>query len=156
MKGSLQADRLEEMMSRHPLFRDYTLELPVVRIRRNTLKQLAINDVLLLHMDLLRLCIYMSGQYVADATLLACGRYRMIRCLPPLPAEKVQEKGKYESLHCLLGSFKSKSVEAGMEIDIEGIGLNKVSLVHKGKTIAGGMLVNVNNEIAVKIEKVEQ
>ena len=50
--------------------------------------------------------------------------------------------------------MQSKALEIGSTIDITHVDLEKVSLVLDCKTIAEGYLVNVDEEIAIQIKKV--
>ena len=50
--------------------------------------------------------------------------------------------------------MQSKALEIGSTIDITHVDLEKVTLVAEGKMIAEGSLVNVDEEIAIQIKKV--
>ena len=61
---------------------------------------------------------------------------------------------KYDTLKLSFGTVQSKVLEVGETIDITHIDLGYVTLLSENKKLAEGSLINVDNEIAIKIEKV--
>ncbi len=155
MKGDTQLKRLEEMMLRQDLLRDYMLGLPRVQIKHAALKRLKEGDVILLHQNRLRLQVYDNGIAVAEGLPVRCASKLMLPISLKKPSAQQRAKGKKKAmLICALGSIRSKRLSAEESLDISDIDLSDAILVHDRKEIARGILVNVNNEIAVKITKV--
>jgi len=67
---------------------------------------------------------------------------------------KQSDSKKYKTLKNSFGTVQSKALEIGSTIDITHLDLEKVTLVSEGKMIAEGSLVNVDEEIAIQIKKV--
>lgn len=61
---------------------------------------------------------------------------------------------KYKILKISFGSVQTKALEIGSTIDITHVDLENVALASEGKMIAEGSLVNVDEEIAIQIKKV--
>ena len=67
---------------------------------------------------------------------------------------KQYDSKKYKTLKISFGTVQSKALEIGSTIDITDVDLEKVTLMSEGKQIAEGSLVNVDEEIAIQIKKV--
>ncbi len=67
---------------------------------------------------------------------------------------KQPDSKKYKMLKISFGTVQSKALEIGSTMDITHLDLEKVTLVSEGKIIAEGSLVNVDEEIAIQIKKV--
>ena len=67
---------------------------------------------------------------------------------------KQLDSKKYKTLKISFGTVQSKALEIGSTIDITHLDLEKVTLISEGTTIAEGSLVNVDEEIAIQIKKV--
>jgi hypothetical protein len=69
---------------------------------------------------------------------------------------KSTDSKKYENVKLIFGNIQSRTLTVGHMIDITQINLEKVTLVSQERKIATASLINVDSEIAVKIEKVEK
>lgn len=67
---------------------------------------------------------------------------------------KQYDNKKYKVLKISFGTVQSKALKPGSTIDITDVDLEQVTLVSEGKPIAEGSLVNVDEEIAIQIKKV--
>jgi hypothetical protein len=155
MKHETQALHLAEMMQKHVSYPTYELTLPLVKVRNNKLKKLNENDLLLTGIDRLELLL-MNGN-----TIYATIRLRMMKNAHGTEIVHVAEdtieqsdSKKYKILKISFGTVQSKALEIGSTIDITHVDLEKVTLVSEGKMIAEGSLVNVDEEIAIQIKKV--
>ena len=155
MKHETQALHLAKMMQKHVCYPTYDLTLPLVTVRRNKLKKLNENDLLLIGVDRLELLL-MNGN-----TIYATMRLRMMKNAHGAEIVHVAEdtieqsdSKKYKILKISFGTVQSKALEIGSTIDITHVDLEKVTLVSEGKKIAEGSLVNVDEEIAIQIKKV--
>ena len=155
MKHETQALHLANMMQKHVSYPTYELTLPLVKVRNNKLKKLNENDLLLTGIDRLELLL-MNGN-----TIYATMRLRMMKNAHGAEIVHVAEdtieqsdSKKYKILKISFGTVQSKALEIGSTIDITHVDLEKVTLVSECKIIAEGSLVNVDEEIAIKIKKV--
>lgn len=67
---------------------------------------------------------------------------------------KRYDSKKYKILKISFGTVQSKALKLGSTIDIADVDLEQVTLVSEGKPIAEGSLVNIDEEIAIQIKKV--
>jgi hypothetical protein len=155
MKHETQALHLARMMQKHVSYPTYELTLPLVRVQSNKLKKLNENDLLLTGIDRLELLL-MNGN-----TIYATMRLRPMKNMHGaeiihLDEDTIEQSDskKYKILKISFGTVQSKALEIGSTIDITHIDLEKVTLVSEDKMIAEGSLVNVDEEIAIQIKKV--
>ena len=155
MKHETQAHHLAEIMQKHISYPTYDLTLPPVRVRSNKLKKLSVNDLLLIGVDRLELLL-MNGN-----TIYATMRLRPMKNMHRaeiihLAEDTIEQPDskKYKILKISFGTVQSKALEIGSTIDITHIDLEKVTLASEDKMIAEGSLVNVDEEIAIQIKKV--
>ena len=155
MKSETQAFYLAKMMQEHTRYPKYELSLPLVAVSNSKLKKLAVDDVLLLGLDVLEF-VLMDGERIC-ANLLLKQMENMheieIYNLDIASYRQIDSK-KYKTLNCSFGTVQSKVLEVGHRIDITHMDLNKVDLVVEGIKLAEGSLVNVDEEISIKIDKV--
>ncbi len=155
MKHETQAFHLAKMMQQHLSCSTYDLTLPFVTVRSSKLKKLSLNDIILTGFDRLELSL-MNGNTIY-ATMRLRSMYNAHRAEIVQVAEdtiKQLDSKKYKMLKISFGSVQSKALEIGSTIDITHLDLEKVTLVSEGTAIAEGSLVNVNEEIAIQIKKV--
>ena len=155
MKHETQALHLARMMQKHVSYPTYELTLPLVKIQSNKLKKLNENDLLLTGIDRLELLL-MNGNTIY-ATMRLRPMKNMHRAEIIHLAEdtiKQSDSKKYKVLKISFGTVQSKALEIGSRIDITHVDLDKVTLVSEDKMIAEGSLVNVDEEIAIQIKKV--
>jgi len=156
MKSEAQAFRLAKMMQNHADYPKYELALPLIMVRSNKLKRLSVEDVLLVGFDTLEFLLIDGDTICANIRLKQKGNMygAEIINLKTDTIEPINSK-KYKILNISFGTVQTKELEVGIMIDITHIDLEKVKLVLAGETIAEGSLVNVDEEIAIKIKKVK-
>ena len=155
MKHETQALHLAEMMQKHTRYLTYELTLPLVTVRSNKLKKLSVDDVLLIGVDRLEFLLMDEDTICANTRLKPMGNAHGAEIVY-LTEDTIKQSDskKYKTLKISFGTVQSKALEIGSTIDITHVDLEKVRLVSDDKTIAEGSLVNVDEEIAIKIKKV--
>ena len=155
MKNETQAIHLAKMMQRHIHTANYELALPSVMIPRKKLKKLSVDDVLLTGFDRLEFILIDRDTICANIQLKQSEKESRVEIteLTKEPLEQSDSK-KYKVLNFFFGTVKSRGLELGSTIDITHLDIEKVSLVSEGEIIAEGFLVNVDEEIAIQIKKV--
>ncbi len=156
MKSETQALHLAKIMQDHTRYPAYELTLPLVMVQSKKLKKLSVDDVLLAGFDRLEfvlidgniICANMQLKYMENAHGLEIV-YLVEDTI------KWSDSKKYKTLKISFGTVHSKALEIGSAIDITHIDLEKVTLVVEDKMIAEGSLINVDEEIAIKIKKVK-
>ncbi|GIT97453.1 hypothetical protein [Sulfurovum sp. TSL1] len=155
MKHETQAFHLAKMMQRHVNYPTYDLTLPLVTVRSTKLKKLSVNDIILTGFDTLVLSLMNGNTICANIRLKPMHNVHQAEIVDV--AEDTIEQSdskKYKILKVSLGSVQTKALEIGSTIDITHVDLKNVALVSEGKMIAEGSLVNVDEEIAIQIKKV--
>jgi len=155
MKRETQAQRLAEMVQNQIQYPAYKLAFPLLEVRRSKLKKLSVDDVLLTGFDRFEF-VLIDGKSVCARTVFGyAGNIPKIE-ITDLSEDTIEDSGnkKYSILECSFGTVKSKVLELKHAIDITHIDLEQVSLSSEGKAIAQGILVNVDEEIAIQIKKV--
>lgn len=158
MKRENQALRLAQMMqNRVTAYPSYELALPLVEIGHSKLKKLSIDDVVLLGLDDLEFILIENENICANLAL------KMIDescCLEIMNIDKQSVKSyhskKYQTLKISFGKLQSRKLDVGYRIDITQRPLQEVTVIVEGNKYANGSLINVDGELAVKIDKVEK
>jgi len=153
-----QALRLAQMMQKKvTTFPSYELALPLVEVGRIKLKNLSVDDVLLLGLDDLAFVLTKNENIYAGLSLKIIDNsvYLEIINIDKYPIESYDSK-KYQTLKISLGNLQSRKLDIGYKIDITQRSLQNVIITVEGNKYASGSLVNVDGELAVKIEKVEE
>jgi hypothetical protein len=155
MKGESQASHLENLMREHPLVAGYALTLPAVELKRTARKKMQVGDILLLHLNALELHLYREGMYMAEVSM-ECGLDKVTvshiaKSENPL---KMNNSKKYETLLCLFGTLRSKTLKKGLSLDISSLDMTSLTLFANGKKFALGRPVWVEKKVAVEITKV--
>ena len=155
MKSETQAFHLAKMMQDHTLYTKYELTLPLVSVRSTKLKNLSLDDVLLLGLNVLEFVLMDAESICANVVLKEMENIHELE-ITHLGEEAIKpiDSKKYDTLKLSFGTLQSKVLEVGETIDITHIDLGKVTLVSEGEKLAEGSLINVDNEIAIKIDKV--
>jgi len=155
MRGETQALRLEKMMQRQHFTPEYELILPLMQIKKNTLKKLSKKDVLLLGLTSLEMHLLSGNEICAKVMVsnIENGHTIKITDIGKSTVEQYDSK-KYEVLKCSFGKVQSRTLELGHTIGITALNMQEIHLMVKDKNIAKCSLVNVDNEIAIQIEKV--
>ncbi len=155
MKHETQALHLAKMMQKHTSYPTYELTLPLVTVRSNKLKKLSVDDILLIGIDTLEFLLVDGDTICANTRLKAMENAHGVE-ISYLKNDTIRQfdSKKYKVLKISFGTVQSKALEIGSRIDITHVDLEKVSLVSEDKMIAEGSLVNVDDEIAIQIKKV--
>lgn len=155
MKSETQAFHLAKMMQDHTHYPKYELALPLVSIRSKNLKKLSLDDVLLLGLNVLEFVLMDAESMCANVVLKDMENIHELEIVH-LDEDTVYpvDSKKYDTLRLSFGTVQSKVLEVGETIDITHIDLGYVTLLSENKKLAEGSLINVDNEIAIKIEKV--
>ncbi|PTB83986.1 hypothetical protein C9926_00025 [Sulfurovum lithotrophicum] len=155
MNGKTQANRLSELMQNKGTLPSYELALPLVTVRSSSLKKLASEDVLLLGLSRLECVLIQDGTVCANVVLNKQNKRHVLEVVEKNEVIKHNESKKYEHIKLSFGMIQSRVISMGHTIDLAQIDVNNVSLVLNEKKIATASLINVDGEIAVKIDKVE-
>ena len=155
MRSDTQAFHLEKMMQKHKLYHEYELALLPIQVKRNALKNLAPGDLFLLGLDSLEMILLEEKNILANVLLDESGNSSKVKIIDcNRYAIKQPNSKKYQIVTFSFGMLQSRKLEAGCKIEIAQLDLQEVSVHADGKNIAKGFLVNVDDEIAVQIDKV--
>ena len=157
MHGETQANRLAQLIQKQGNLPHYELALPLVTVRSSSLKKLDINSILLLGMNDLE-CVLMDNNAICATVVLVKLPYSYAMKVLKIDKEPVvqQDSKKSEMIKLSFGKVQSRTLDIGYTIDVSQVNLEKVTLVYREKKIATASLINVEGEIAVKIDKVEE
>jgi len=142
-------------MQKHQRNPEYALTLPAISIKKKSLKKLEAGDILLLALDHLLLLLVQENEVCASLSLDSYGdRIKMtIDKVEKSPLGRCDNK-KYETVLCSFGKVQSRVLELGHSIEIPALDFNHLTLHVNDKIIASGSLINVDDEIAIKITEV--
>jgi flagellar motor switch protein FliM len=156
MKGKTQAARLEKLMQKHQIYDKYTFALPLIKVKSNMLQKLKEGDILLLGLKSLVLVLLEGSKVYAD--LLPLGRQGNNFEVTSVQEsnESIEASPKYQVLILALDEIQRTRVNVGDIIKIENISFDEIELLVNDKKIAEGSLVNVDEKIALQINKVEE
>ncbi len=155
MKGETQAVHLAKMMQKHKLYPEYELALPLVQIKRSNLKKLTKGDILLLGFDSMNMILLKEGEICANVVINEAKNSSKIKIIDiKHNTINTNNSKKYEILKCSFGTVQSRKLEVGHSIGVSSLNLQEVNLIVEDKNIAKGSLINVDEEIAVQINKV--
>lgn len=155
MKAETQAIHLEKMMRKHHLYPEYELILCSVRVKKNVLKKLVPGDLLPLGLHRLEMILLSEENIAANVVLTQSGERCKVKIINYSKyTEESYKSKKYQAVGFSLGRLRTRQLEVGREIEITQLALHGISVQTDGKNIAKGSLVNVNDEIAVQIDKV--
>ena len=152
-----QALRLAQMVQKHGTHKSYELALPLVEVRSDKLKKLSEGDVFLLGLDSLALILIDGETIFASVVLkkLRSNHYLELIEVKKEQVDKAKHK-KFVKLRFSCGEVKIQTLKVGHSIEMAQIDLENVNLVLENKQLAVGSLISVDDEIAVKIDKVMQ
>lgn len=157
MKGETQALHLAKMMKNYIHTVPYELALPLVTVRSSKLKKLSVKNILLLDLKVLEFILIEGDTICADLRLKnRDGSYVSEIIKLQQKTIPTYDSNKYETIKLSFGECQMKSLEVGNNLDLAQFDLEKIMLMRGDKKIAEGSLVNIDNEIAVKINKVIQ
>ena len=157
MKRENQALRLAQMMqNKVTTYPSYELALPLVEVGRSKLKKLSTDSVVLLGLHDLsfvlieneNICAKLAVEMIEDRC------YLEIVNIDKQPVI-VNDSKKYQLIKISFGKLQSRKLDIGYRIDVTQRSLKDVTVILEGNKYASGSLVNVDGELALKIEKVE-
>lgn len=156
MHGETQANRLAQLIQKQGNLPHYELALPLVTVRSSSLKKLDVNSVLLLGLSDLE-CVLMDENLICATVILIKLPYGYAMQVLDVEKEPIvqHDNKKSEMIKLSFGKIQSRTLDIGHTINVSQVNLEKVTLVYKEK-IATASLINVDGEIAVKIDKVEE
>ena len=149
MKHKTQAVGLLHMVQACSLYDTYVIALPLVWVSKKRLKCLDTEDVILLGLDRFTGVLLKDGMVCADLIL---GVHGLQITQVMQEALDFKESKKHIAVMFVCANVKLNRLEAGQIIEV--VDIEAVDVIAEGKKIAKGSLVCVNNEIAVKINKV--
>lgn len=157
MKSENQALRLAQMMqNKVTAIPSYELVLPFVEVGRSKLKKLAEDDILLLGFNDLEFALIEDESICALLTFKVIGERTYLEITDiDKQSVKTYNSKKYQTLMISFGKLQSRKLDVGYRIDVTQRPLQDVTLISEGRKYASGSLVNVDGELAVKIDKVE-
>jgi len=120
-------------------------------------KKLTQGDVLLLGLEQLALVLLSEGKVCANVVIHEGHNSLKIKIIS-LEENSIEtnDSKKYEVLKCSFGMLQSRKLEVGHKIDIASLNLEKVKLFIETENRAEGILVKVDDEIAIEITKVNK
>ena len=157
MKRENQALRLAQMMqNKVTAYPSYELALPLVEVGYTKLKKLSVDDVVLLGLDDLAFVLIDNENICAELAVKVIDEscYLEIINIDKQLIKSTNSK-KYQTLKISLGKLQSRKLDVGYRIDITQRPLEDVTVMVEGNKYANGSLINVDGELAVKIDKVE-
>jgi len=157
MRGETQANHLLKMMQKHKLYPEYELALSLIQVKKNSLKKLSKGDILLLGLDSLKMILLEEGEICASVVIDESENSSKVKItqLNTSTTEQSDSK-KYETVKISFGMIQSRKLEVGHKIGLTSLGLEEITLVIEDENIAKGSLVNVDEEIAVRIDEVRR
>jgi len=157
MKAETQANKLAALVKHEKKYPEYELILPFVKIKSNSLKKLAVGDVVLLGLAHLELYLLSKANRLAKVDFIFQENKSKIKILH-VEKEPIRQDNtkKYKTVKCSFSKLQSRKFEAGFELSTEVLKLQEVTLFIENKNIATATLVNVDDEIAAQVTKVEK
>ena len=151
-----QAVRLAKMVQRHGTHKSYLLALPLVTVQSDTLKKLSVGDVFLLGLESLELILIDKETIYARVVLKKLRSKHYLELIELKEEQSTSSKRKKHVNLCFsCGEVKIQTLKVGHTIEMTQVDLAHINVVLENKNIAVGSLISVDNEIAVKIDKVE-
>jgi hypothetical protein len=155
MRDETQSLHLAQMMQKHKVYPEYELVLPLLLVKKNSVKKLSKGDVLLLGDDRLNLKLLKDDETFGNVEIDESENSRRIKIVNIQNNTDISTNSKkYETVKCSFSFLQSRIFEVDHKIDISSLNLEKVNLLIDNKKIAEGTLVNVDEEIAIEITKV--
>jgi len=155
MRAKTQSLHLSKMMQKYKPYPEYELVLPFFLVKKNSLKKLLEGDVFLLGESHLSLNLLKDDELCGNVDIEESENSRKIKIININKHMSLSsDSKKYEKIKCSFDFLQSRVFEVGHKIDISSIDLEKVNLFLGKKKIAKGILVNVDEEIAIEITKV--
>ena len=158
IEGKSQALRLAQMMqNKVTTYPSYELALPLVEVGRAKLKNLSVDDVLLLGLNDLEFVLIDNENICARVVVEMIGESCYLEIINiDKHSIKPNDSKKYQTLKVSLGELQSRKLDIGYRIDITQRSLQNVTVRIEENNYARGFLTNVDGMLAVKIDKVEK
>jgi len=155
MKGETQSIHLQKMMQQRKCYPEYALALPLFPIKKKSFKKITKSDVLLVgldHLDLILLkegeiCAKVAVENVADSTKLR------ISSLVETSENTIDSK-KYKNLLPVFATLQIRKLEVGHKVEIPTVEINETEIFSGHEKCFKGVLVMVDDEIAIEITEV--
>ena len=157
MKAETQANSLASLVKRKKKYPEYELVLPFIDVKSTKLQKLAVGDIILLGLNHLELYLLSEANVMAYVDLTVQDNRQKIKILY-LEKDTLKQTytKKYETLKCSFLKLQSRKFEVGFEVSIEEVNLQELKLFLGSNNIATATLVNVDDEIAIQVIKVEK
>jgi hypothetical protein len=156
MKDETQSLHLAQLMQEQKHYPSYELVLPSSLVKKSSIKKFSEGDVLLVGYSSLSLRLLKNDNSFANVEIEESNNSRKIKIVNIEENNSIPTQNKkYETLKYSFSFLQSRVFEVNHKIDISSIDLEKLNLVVNNKVVAQGTLVNVDDEIAIKITKVD-
>ena len=157
MNAENQANRLAKLMAKQQHIPSYELAFPPISIRSTKFQKLEVGDIFLLGLKHFTCLLLDDTMIYAEVTLCHEDNREYFKITKRIKAPDLSSGSKkYETVKCTFGNIQCRVLEVGHRIDIGSLDLHHVDVIYNGKRFATASLVNVNDEIAVKINKINK
>ena len=155
MKAETQSLNLQKIVDKHKLYPQYDLVLDRVCIKKKSLKSLKVSSILLLGMNYLEMELLKNDEVCAKVKLVNVGDCSKIEItsLGTISSNSCHSK-KYENILFSLGKVQCRKLKLGHRVGISSLNINEIDIFVDNKIYAKGLLVSVDDEIAVEITEV--
>ena len=155
MKGETQTVHLQKMMQKHKRYPEYELALPRFSIKKKSLKKMTQGDVLLLGLDFLDLVLLKEGGICAKVSVEHVAESVKLRIVSLVEiSDKPNNSKKYENLLPVFSTLQIRKLEVGHKVEVPTSEINEVTLFSDSEKYGKGLLVTVDDEIAIEITEV--
>ena len=155
MKAETQSLNLRKLMDNQKLYPKYDLALNSVCVKKKSIENLEVGSLLLLGMDYLHMVLVQNQEVCATVKLVNVGDCSKIEIisLAESTVSKCDSK-KYDKVLCSLGKVHCRKIQLGHRVGISSIGIGEIEIFINNTIYAKGLLVSVDDEIAVEITEV--
>ena len=156
MKAETQANSLASLVEKKKQYPEYELVFPLFKVKHSVVNKLSEGDVFLLGMQSLNLCLLSKDTCAKVACIIEEGKAKIkILYLEKDTLEQAHTK-KYQNVKISFGMLQCRKFEVGYQVNIAQLNLEEVELFVDEENIANGILVKVDDEIAIEIKKVKK
>jgi len=155
MKDETQSVHLQKIMQQHKCYPEYALALPLFQIKKKSFKKIAKNDVLLVGLDYLDLILLKEGEICAKVAVENVGDSTKLRVSSLVKtSENTIDSKKYKILLSVFARLQIRKLEVGHKVEIPTMAINKIEIFSGHEKCFKGLLVMVDDEIAIEIVEV--
>jgi len=155
MKGETQSVHLQKMMQQHKRYPEYELALPFFSIKKKNLKKISQGDVLLLGLDFLDLVLLKEGKACAKLTVESVAESVKLRISSLVEeTEDTSNSKKYENILSTFTTLQIRKLEVGHKVEVPISEISETVLFSHHEKSFKGLLVTVDDEIAIEITEV--